>query len=266
MDTATHSSLERGLRVLDLLRELDADPMRRTQSLSVQQVAVELGVHKSTASRLLQTLAATGYAVPSTQHRRGYCLGPHLSTVTDLTQTHRALRELAHPFLIKLVERTGECAHLAVAVEASVMVLDDVETTHPLRVVAGKGRSVPLHCTSAGKCLMAFGVAAVPPRLSARTEKTIVDRDVLHHHLRSIAEDGYSLDDEENHLGVRCISAPIFTRVGGVCIGCIGIDGPTVRMTHAVIPSLAQAVGAVARDLTHALSSPSQSTQVDQPA
>ena len=67
--------LERGLRILDLLIEVESDVVCRPQGVSIHQVASELGVHKSTASRLMQTLVAKGYAVAN-RSRRGFRLGP----------------------------------------------------------------------------------------------------------------------------------------------------------------------------------------------
>src|SRR5260370_32864714 len=68
---ASVAALERGLKILDLLIEVEADAVRRPHGVPVQQVAAELGVHKSTASRLMQTLVANGYAVPGPGSRRG---------------------------------------------------------------------------------------------------------------------------------------------------------------------------------------------------
>ena len=117
---------------------------------------------------------------------------------------------------------------------------DDVETGQALRVVAGKGRRVPLHCTSAGKCLLAFGLSVLPDELPARTARTITNPDILKLHLIEIAQRGYAVDDEENYPGVRCISAPVFNGASGEAIGCIGIDGPSVRITEEKIAPLAQ--------------------------
>jgi DNA-binding IclR family transcriptional regulator len=157
-------SLERGLKVLNLLSEIEADVARRRHGLSVQQVATELGIHKSTASRLMQTLVA-GYATRQRgDGRRGFGLGPAVHLHVGLTADQRRLRDVAQPFLASLVSRTHECAHVAVASGASALVIDDLETGHPLRLVAQKGRRESLHCTSAGKCLLAFGLAGVRAR------------------------------------------------------------------------------------------------------
>jgi DNA-binding IclR family transcriptional regulator len=250
---ASVTSLERGLKILDLLIEVEADVVRRQRGLAIQQVANELGVHKSSASRLMQTLVANGYAVPKDGSPRGFRLGPAVQTHQGLTIDQRRLRELAQPVLVQLVEETGECAHAAVASGRSALVIDDVETTQPLRVVAGKGRRVPLHCTSAGKCLLAYELAQIPPELPARTARTITNPEMLRLHLTEIVERGFALDDEENDPGVRCISAPVFN-ADGEAIGCIGIDGPSVRMTQDRLDALAGQVKNAAERLTAAIS------------
>lgn len=243
------TSLERGLTILDLLIEVEADVIRRARGLSIQQVANELGVHKSTASRLMGTLVSKGYAVPRDGSPRGFRLGPAVRVHQGLTLDQRRLRELAQPFLAALVDETGECAHAAVASGTWALVIDDVETGQALRVVAGKGRRVPLHCTSAGKCLLAHGLAAIPEELPGRTARTITNPEMLRLHLAEILERGYALDDEENDPGVRCISAPVFN-AEGEAIGCIGIDGPSVRITENQIDALAKQVLAAANRLT----------------
>ena len=235
------TSLERGLKILDLLIEVEADVVRRARGLTIQQVANELEVHKSTASRLMHTLVANGYAVPKQGSPRGFRLGPAVQAHQSLTLDQRQLRELAQPFLVALVDQTGECAHAAVAAGGWALVIDDVETGQALRVVPGRGRRVPLHCTSAGKCLLAHGLASIPEKLPARTARTVINPEMLRLHLDEVRERGYALDDEENDPGVRCLSAPVFD-ARGEPIGCIGIDGPSVRMTDAQLPTLAQRV------------------------
>jgi DNA-binding IclR family transcriptional regulator len=247
------TSLERGLKILDLLIEVEADVVRRSRGLAIQQVANELGVHKSTASRLMQTLVAQGYAVPLANAPRGFRLGPSVQIHQSLTIDERRLRELAHPFLAELVAVTGECAHAAVASGSWALVIDDVETDQPLRVVAGRGRRVPLHCTSAGKCLLAFGDASIPHDLPARTSRTITNPEMLRLHLDEVKRLGYAVDDEENDPGVRCVSAPIFNALGD-SIGCIGVDGPSVRMSEDALETLCPQVVDAATRLTAVIS------------
>ena len=250
MDTV--QSLERGLRIIDLLAEADADPMRRGRGVPLQVLADELGVHKSSALRLVRTLVASGYAAPAAGGS-GYALGPTLRRDPVASIDIARLKRTARPFLEDLVDRTGECAHIAVAESGRALVIDDVETTAPLRVVPVSGRHVPLHCTSAGKALLAFGLAEIPQTLPRRTPRTITTREALDEHLAAVREAGYAYDDEENDTYTRCISAPVYGP-GGTPIGCIGIDAPSVRLTPDRISEAAAHVVLVARRLSEALS------------
>ena len=244
-------ALDRGLRILDLLAEADADPVRRGRGVPLAVLAAELDVHKTTALRLAGTLVAAGYATVA-EGRTGYRLGPAMRRDPDPAPATARLRRAARPFLEELVDRTGECAHAAVADGDRVLVIDDVETDQPLRVVPGHGRHVPLHCTSAGKCLLAFGAAELPASLPARTARTITGGDALRRHLDEIRERGYALDDGENDPHTRCISAPVFG-ADGAAIGCIGIDAPSARLTNERIPAAAAAVVLAAARLSAAL-------------
>ena len=246
----TIQSLERGLRIIDALAEADADPMRRGRGIPIGALAAELDVHKTTALRLVQTLVASGYATPADGH--GYLLGPAMRRDPILAIGTQRLRRAARPFIEELVDRTGECAHAAVADGDRALVIDDVETDRPLRVVATSGRHVALHCTSAGKCLLAYGLADLPASLPSRTPRTITSPDALRAHLVGIRELGYAYDDEENDSHTRCISAPVFGP-GGAAIGCIGIDAPSVRLTADRIAQAAAHVVDVAGRLTAAL-------------
>lgn len=248
----TVQSLERGLRILDLLSEVESDSLRRGKGIGIQQVADELGVHKSTASRLMSTLASGGYASPRGSRRWG--AGPALKGSAELTQQQRKFQDLCYPQLRHLVNITGECAHAAVAAYPSVLVIADVETDKSLRVVGRTGRRVPLHCTSAGKVLLAFENLPIPDRPARRTDKTIVDITNMSEHLDTVRRQGYAFDDEENDSGVRCVSAPVFGP-GGDCVGAIGIDAPAVRFPVARLPSLARHVVKTADVISFSLGS-----------
>lgn len=253
--TVQRSSLERGLRIIRLLIEVESDPAMKHGGLTVRQVSVELGVHKSTASRLLRTLADEGFAVPTGRSREGYRLGPALRSRLGLSAAQQRFRDLAAPFLQELVGRTGECAHVAVAADGEALVVDAFETAQSLRVVLEKGRLLPLHSTSVGKCLLAWELAPIPADLPARTGRTITDPARLRAHLAEVRQAGYAVDDEENHSGTGGLSAPVFDGPGGAAVGCIGIGAPLQRLRGAT-SGLAEQVTAVAAELTAALGEP----------
>jgi IclR family transcriptional regulator, KDG regulon repressor len=234
-------SLSRGLKILDLFAETEG-------SLGITELSRRLELDKSTVSRLVQTLVQNEYAQPDPGTPR-YMLGKKITRHSWQLLNRMPIRDQAKPFLHRLMTETGECAHTAVYSQKQALVIDDVEAPASLRVVGGIGRLIPLHCTAVGKCLLAFSGIPIPPELPTRTRHTISSSDVLLNHLAEIRQLGYSLDNEENDYGVRCIAAPVYDQTGHA-IACIGISGPTVRMTDDRLDELAQRVVVTGRELS----------------
>lgn len=244
-------SLSRGLSLLDLLIASEAQA-GAPRSLGVVEIAHELNVDKSSASRLAATLADHGYLQRDPVSKR-YQLGVKLRTKMSVRDVGPLLREHAHPFLVQLVDVTGECAHTAVLAEDRALIVDDVEAKESaLRVTAGIGRTMLLHCTAVGKALLAFAEVPIPAHLPRKTERTFVDRGALEEELERARVQGFAFDDVENEPGVRCLAAPVRNAVGRT-IACVGISGPEVRMPDARIEVLARHVVATARRISAAI-------------
>ena len=160
-------SLARGLKILELL-----DGSR--EGLGITDLADLLGVDKASASRLVATLVNYGYAEKDPQSRR-FQLGPQVVTLSRSVLARLPLREAAKPYLHQLMERTGECAHLAIAARGGALYIDQVESPATLRVNAEVGTLNPLHCTALGKVLLAFGDLDLPTRLEPFTPNTLTD-------------------------------------------------------------------------------------------
>jgi len=223
-------SLAKGLKILDILNQEPG------QSFSVGNLARALGINKSSASRLLQTLASYKYVQKETSSR-AYILGPKMQANIDLARDN--LRECARPFIFQLMKLSGECSHTAIYANNQALIIDDIEPEASLKVSGAVGRSEELHCTAVGKCLLAFMDLEIPKVLEAKTEKTIVDPNALKTHIEMVIEKGFAYDDEENSAGVRCLAAPVYNSDSKV-IACIGISGPTVRITAERLDELAE--------------------------
>jgi DNA-binding IclR family transcriptional regulator len=234
-------SLARGLKILDLLSAAE-------DGIGITDLADRIGVDKSSASRLVQTLASYGFAEQDPATRR-YRLGPQIVRLSRSLLTRMPLRDQAKPFLRQLAERTGECAHLAILAQGQALYIDQVESSSSLRVTTGVGTLAPLHCTALGKSLLAFGADSLPDELPAFTPRTITSPETLRAHLDQTRQLGYAVDDEEYEYGVRCVAAPVFDFRGKV-VGAIGISGPAGRIG---LDQLAQ-VGAVVVEIGQELS------------
>ena len=234
-------SLARGLQILDILSQSQ-------DGISITELAVILAVDKGSASRLVATLARHGYAEKDQATRR-YHLGPQVVSLSRSVLNRLPMREIARPYLRQMMERTGECAHLAVPAQGRVLYIDQVESPATLRVNAQVGTLNPLHCTALGKVLLAFGAAEIPTSLEEITPRTITDPARLSKELKLIRERGYAVDDEEFDLGVRCIAVPVRDFRGKVA-GSVGISGPATRVTHARLPELAARVVEIGKALS----------------
>lgn len=234
-------SLARGLKILDLLGQA-------TDGVSITEFAEILGVDKGSASRLVSTLARYGYAEKDEMTRR-YHLGPRVVGLSRSVLTRLPLRDVAKPYLRRLMECTGECAHLAVPAQGKALYIDQVESPATLRVNAQVGTMNPLHCTALGKVILAFGDEDIPDRLEPFTPRTIKNKKILREHLQKIRKMGYAVDDEEFDPGVRCIAVPVFD-FRDKAVGAIGISGPSTRITLERLPELAGIVVEVGKELS----------------
>jgi IclR family KDG regulon transcriptional repressor len=238
-------SLARGLKILDILGQAQ-------DGVSITELAETLGVDKGSASRLVATLVHYGYAEKDEQTRR-FHLGPQVVPLSRSVLARLSMREVAKPFLRQLMERTGECAHLAVPAQGRVLYVDQVESPATLRVNAQVGTMNPLHCTALGKALLAFGDLQQPEMLESFTPHTLTDPERLQKNLAQVRRLGYAVDDEEFDLGVRCIAVPVLDFRCKV-VASIGISGPATRVTPERLPDLAASVIEIGKALSERMS------------
>ena len=234
-------SLARGLKILSLLSQ-------SPDGISITELAEYLDVDKGSASRLVSTLSSYGY-VEKDELTRRYHVGSQVVSLSRSVLTRLPMREAAKPYLRQMMQRTGECAHLAIPAQGKVMYIDQVESPVTLRVNAQVGTMNPLHCTALGKVLLAYGDLDLPSDLAAFTTNTITDPETLHRHLEEIRQLGFAVDDEEFDLGVRCIAVPVFD-FRGKAVGAIGISGPATRMTAERMPELTAIVVEIGKALS----------------
>jgi DNA-binding IclR family transcriptional regulator len=231
-------ALRRGLAILDMF-----STERRV--VGIGDIAVELGIHKSSASRLAATLASSGYLVAASAGN--YALGPRLAVLGSLTASRHDLTTVVTPILKDLVECTGETGHLAVLDGTTAKTVQVVDGWHTVRMHSWVGKLSPAHCSSMGKALLAglddaeldevyAGISM--PRLTDHTITTVPD---LRQELARIRGDGYSVDREELEAGLCCVAAPIFSPTGAVDAS-ISVSGPGQRITRERMPTLGRLV------------------------
>ena len=214
---------------LDLLEQFHDD----VDELGVTELSKRLKLHKNNVFRLLATLESRGY-IEQNKVTENYRLG--LKTL-ELGQTfikQMGLLRQSRPVLEWLVKECNETTYVAILKEFHIVYLDVVETDLTVRVVPRVGARLPAYCTAAGKIQLAYMTDEelenfLPAKeLKRFTPNTIADKDELKRHLKSVAEQGYAMDNEELDVGVRCVSAPIrdYTRR---IVGAVSVSGPSMR-------------------------------------
>ncbi|MBL8286501.1 MAG: SMP-30/gluconolactonase/LRE family protein [Rubrivivax sp.] len=238
------ASLDKALDVLDAVGSVAA-------GLSQAELAQRLKLPRTTLYRLLGTLVARGL-VRRDPLRRVYCLGARCFEYARAAYAMPDLVAAAAIELRALRDMTGETSYLAALDGLEVVALDRCDGAHAQRSHAAVGQRKPLHCTSQGKAIL----AALPPErrdalvrelaLAPLTPRTITDRRRLLAELRLTAQRGWSIDDEEIALGVRCCGAPIVDAFGDVR-GAVSVAGPAFRLTMERLELLGPEVAEAAR-------------------
>ncbi|HUU80734.1 MAG TPA: IclR family transcriptional regulator [Acidobacteriota bacterium] len=205
-----------------------------------------LGFPKSTAHRLLLTLASAGY-VEQDPETLTYSVSMKLVELGWKVRENTHVVEIAHPYMVKLSEKTGETVNLGILDGLEVICLDKVTSKQILRQDQPIGTRSRAHCTAFGKALLAFLPEEERDQLikggsiKPCTVKSMSAPKALYKELELIRERGYSVDDEEFCEGIRCVGALIFDHRGEAIAG-LSVAGPTVRINKENINKLAKLV------------------------
>jgi IclR family transcriptional regulator, acetate operon repressor len=201
-------SLRRGLRAVEILAEHEA--------IGVSELARQLDVPKSTAQRLLATLAEAGWARRTGGGPTRWRLTRTPIGMRGLTALETQLREAARPALVELGAAACETVHLLVREgNAGMALIDRIECDPTGRTWRSLGTTSPLHATAAGLAVLAHGTEAdlrdvLANGLERLTDKTITDPQRLREALRTTFAHGYAISREANRPDVCSIGAPVF--------------------------------------------------------
>ncbi|ROS74606.1 IclR family transcriptional regulator [Cellulomonas sp. PhB143] len=238
-------SVERVFEILELITDAGGE-------VTLSELATSTALPLPTIHRLLRTLVSLGYArqLPS----RRYSLGPRLIRIGE--QANRQLGNIALPELRRLVTDLGESANMATLDGDQVVYVAQAPSPHSMRMFTEVGRRANLHNTGVGKALMADladdEVRAIVARtgMVTPTPFSIGTVDALLDELATIRERGYSIDEQEQEVGVRCFAMAV---PGTPVPTAVSVSGPVSRVDDAfgerAVPLLRRAGAAIAGEL-----------------
>ncbi|NCZ66182.1 MAG: IclR family transcriptional regulator [Rhodobacteraceae bacterium] len=245
----TIKSLDRALHVFKHLSLGESKPLT--------ELAEETDQSPATVYRILITLQGQGL-VEFDSGDQVWHIGPQAFVIGSRFLRRTSLVERARPIMRKLMETTGETANLGIEKEGKVLFLNQVETHESIRAFFPPGTLSDMHSSGIGKALLAHMDVDRRLRiiktmsLESYTKFTITDADALDRDLEDIQNRGYSIDNEERNLGMRCIAAPVFDFNREVIAG-ISVSGPTSRVGTENLPAISIDVVHAAKALTEAI-------------
>lgn len=234
--TKVDSTLAKGLSILETLA---ASPQGR----GVTELSQMLDLNKSNTFRLLRSLTALGY-VKSLEDKK-YTVTMKVWQVGQQVMDNLNLSQLCAPNMLALSQAFGEAIYLAVPEGLTVIYVDKLDSTQPIRSFTPKGGSAPIHCVGTGKAILAANYESMRVRLKGNlkkyTDNTITSLARLDKDMAATCERGFALDQAEYRKGIYSFGAPVLNP-NGEAIAALGVSVPEVNLDEARIAAIAAAV------------------------
>lgn len=224
-DVKMDKTLVKGLAILEHLV-----PAREPVRLA--DLAVQLGLTKSSVHRLLQTLVRLGYVMP---HEGGrYSCSLKLWQIGSQSVEQIDFYRTLHVHLEDLAAESMETVHLALLDGREVVYVDKVEGRHSIRVTSAVGSRAPSYCISTGKVLIAYQAAdfirGFDGQLHNYTQNSITEISALEAELAAVRRNGYAVNNAEWQDGVCGVAAPIWNASGALA-AAVGVTVPAMRFS-----------------------------------
>jgi IclR family KDG regulon transcriptional repressor len=241
-------SLVNGVEVLQLLA--------RESNLTLTDVANRLDMNKTVVYRVLSTLQQMGL-VRRNVHDKRYRLGLRLWEFGTLAMRDLRVRELAVHHLSQLAEQTGEAVNLSVHDDGDVLFLESVHRTPSGVVQSALASRCPMHCSAAGKVMLAYRSEAEVDAYCARglitaTPYTITSPEVLKLEIAEIQGQGFAVNRGEWHVESCGIAVPLRDQ-SGEAVAAVGIACHASRFSDGFVRRVSDPAVIHAREISRAL-------------
>ena len=238
-------SVDRALTILDILA--------RDGELGVTEIAASIGVHKSTAFRLVSALEQHRL-VEQLSERGKYRLGFGIVRLAGATTARMNLAEESRAFCRQLADEFNETVNIAVLDADAAVNIAQEQGSATVAVQNWIGKRTPLHATSSGKVLLAWAGSALAPSvlegaLGRYTPHTITSGAALRAELGRVRAQGWACTEEELEIGLNAVAAPVRGHDATV-LAAISISGPSYRLTADSFPALAARLRFVAAQIS----------------
>ena len=217
MDQQDQYSSNALIRGLEILKMFSAE----RPTLSLVEIANNLGVNRTVPFRLLSTLQKYGY-IKKDERTKRYQLSPQVLELGFAYLNALQLPEIAQPYLEALRDEVQASVYLSVLDRSDVVYVGHARVVGFRGIYVSVGMRFPAHATANGKLLLAYRPEEEVrnlmqgKELKAFTQATNIDLESLMQQLGKIKAQGYAYSDGEFQQGVRSVAVPVFNRSGEV--------------------------------------------------
>lgn len=207
--------------------------------LGVTEIAAQVGLHKSSVSRILATLEVLDI-VERDEESRKFRLGLGLISVAGPLLAGLDIRRIALPFMRELAETTRESVALQVWSGSESVTVEQVPSPQQIKHMAPLGTRYSTFDSASVQVLGSFA-APTKPR-----SKTL---------LAELEEVGYLTNYGKSSPDEVGVSAPVFDHRGEV-VGAIIVLAPRYRVPESRIPELGLATRDIAARISARMGTP----------
>lgn len=227
-DNVTQSTLIRAFMLLETMMKAD-------KPLTSAYLAEDLDLPKATVHRIAQQLEEEGLLQREANGKR-FVGGLRLRRLATSVLTNSVMTGSRHMILQGLSQEINETCNLTALDGNELIYLDRIESNWPYRIYLPVGSHLPLHCTAAGKLLLASMKPAWRLRylkaasLEKYTSKTILELNELRDQLKVIVDKGVGYDAGEYIDGMIALAVPVKNEIGDVLYS-IAVHAPSARVS-----------------------------------
>lgn len=222
-------SVERALRVVEVL-------VHEGRPMSVREISEQIGINRTTAHRLVATLCACGWAERAPDGR--FQLSVKFLAIGHVINHQRRFLDEIRPELVWLSQLTRETVHVGVLDRLEIVHIDKIESMERVGVSSRIGTRGAVHSTSLGMAIMAAQDEQVVERYIEEASALepplgLTDPDRFRERLAEAHTLGFTMDDEDDSVGVRCIGIAV-RGPDAQPLFAISVTGPSPRFTREI--------------------------------
>jgi IclR family transcriptional regulator, KDG regulon repressor len=211
--------------------------------MGTTELSIKLGMHKSTTSRLIKLLVATGFVQQNPMTKK-YMLGRSAQKIGNATNrsVDSRLLAIAQPCLTELSQQTGESVALELLVGTNVILAMHVEGPSHIRFNFQQGELLPINVAAGAKVILAHNTPEIldiclQQKFERFNDNTIVSKEEYRRLLKDIRQTGIAYDRGERYQDTHAIAVPIANSEGPPKVAVV-IAGPAFRLNDHFLKSV----------------------------